>query len=206
LANALVKAQKEIKSAHKEANNPFFKSKYADLGSVWHACKDALNDNGLCIIQTMDVTTEGPILVTKLLHISGESIEGRCLLINLKGDMQGLGSAISYARRYSLAAICGVVSEDDDGEQAGTAHETKTHKKETTAKVTGDHIITFGKYKGKKVKEIEDQELINYCQWLRAKAKEQGKDLEGEPLAIEQWLVDGVVDRATDEMPNPFES
>lgn len=120
LATALAKAQGEIKSALKDATNPFFKSHYADLTSVWNAAREALNKNGLSIVQTVNITdTErGPVLTTTLLHTSGQWIEGNCPLINQKGDMQGLGSAISYARRYSIAAICGVVTEDDDGNAA----------------------------------------------------------------------------------------
>ncbi len=114
LATALAKAQQEIKPALKDAANPFFKSKYADLHSTWDACKDALNKNGLSVVQTM----EDQFLITTLLHTSGQWIEGACPLINTKGDMQGLGSAVSYARRYSIAAICGVVSEDDDAQTA----------------------------------------------------------------------------------------
>lgn len=132
LATALAKAQQEIKGAHKDATNPFFKSKYADLTSVWDACQSALNKNGLSIVQTMETMIQEierqviPILKTTLLHSSGEWIDGSCPLINQKEDMQGLGSAISYARRYGLAAICGVVAADDDAE--GTKSEIKTEK------------------------------------------------------------------------------
>lgn len=114
LAAALAKAQQEIKPALKDSNNPFFKSKYADLSSTWEACKDALNKNGLSVVQTI----EENYLSTTLLHTSGQWISGKCPLINQKGDMQGLGSAISYARRYSIAAICGVTTDDDDANSA----------------------------------------------------------------------------------------
>lgn len=117
LAVALAKAQQEIKSAHKDADNPFFKSKYADLTSVWNACRDALNKNGLSIVQGPQWGS-GECLETTLIHSSGEWISTLCPLINKKEDMQGLGSAISYARRYSIAAICGVVTEDDDANTA----------------------------------------------------------------------------------------
>ena len=127
LATALCAAQKQIKGAIKDANNPFFKSKYADLTSTWDACKDALTSNGLSVVQTISPDCSKPgtdlnlpmTLDTMLIHKSGQWISGSCPLINLKGDMQGLGSAISYARRYSLAAIVGVVTEDDDAESAG---------------------------------------------------------------------------------------
>lgn len=206
---ALVKAQKEIKSAVKDSQNPFFKSHYADLHSVWAACRKALNDNGLAVSQTIDFEGSTHFLRTILLHESGERIEGRCPLINLKGDMQSLGSAVSYARRYSLAAICGVVSEeDDDGNLAD--NKSGAHQKQTAniGSITGDHIITFGKYKGKKVKEIQQDELLSYCTFLRTVAKTQGKEFGGEPKAIEDYLSvphDPLRYKDHDEMPNPFE-
>jgi hypothetical protein len=116
LAKALVKAQGQIKGAVKDANNPHFKTKYADLASVWDACRKPLTDNGLSVAQY--TTTEGPALVTRLMHVSGESIEGVTPLIMVKQDMQALGSAITYARRYGLAAMVGVAPEDDDGNAA----------------------------------------------------------------------------------------
>lgn len=118
LAKALASAQGKIKSAVKDANNPFYQSKYADLSSVWKACQEALNGEGLSIAQTISVIDQKPVLRTTLLHSSGQWIMGECPLLNQKGDMQGLGSAISYARRYSIASICGVITEDDDANSA----------------------------------------------------------------------------------------
>lgn len=119
LVKALIEAQKEIKPAIKDAENPFFKSKYADLGSTWNACRDSLFKNGLTVIQTVEIQADGSsVLCTTLAHTSGEWVKSFCPLLNNKGDMQGLGSAISYARRYGLAAICGIVTEDDDAEEA----------------------------------------------------------------------------------------
>ena len=124
LAEALVKVQKVIKPAIKEAENEAFKrgnkvSKYADLTAVWDAVREPLTENGLCVIQTTDFDEHGMWLKTTLLHTSGESIEGRFQLRPTKPDMQGVGSAMTYARRYGLAAIIGVVADvDDDGNAA----------------------------------------------------------------------------------------
>lgn len=118
LATALVKAQASIEGAKKQNTNPAFRSKYADLASVWDACREALHANGFSVVQYGTVTEAGAALVTKLLHESGESIEGLTPLLNTKGDMQGLGSAWTYARRYGLAAIVGVCPEDDDANAA----------------------------------------------------------------------------------------
>lgn len=117
---ALSKAQAEIKGAVKDSNNPFHKSHYADLSSVSEACRAPLNKNGLSVIQITEVDDEGrTFLVTVLAHSSGQFISGRYPLKPQKEDPQSLGAAMTYARRYSLAAIVGVTSiEDDDGESA----------------------------------------------------------------------------------------
>lgn len=118
LAEALSKAQGKIKGAAKDTANPFFKSKYADLASVWDACREALTENGLCVLQTTEDGIEHVTVITTLSHSSGEWIRGRLTMKPVKNDPQGIGSAITYARRYALAAIVGVAPEDDDGEAA----------------------------------------------------------------------------------------
>jgi hypothetical protein len=129
LAAALAKAQGQIKGATKDVTNPHFKSKYADLASVWEACRKPLSDNGLSVVQFTQILGEDnhTVLITKLLHASGESIEGMTPLLMGKQDMQALGSALTYARRYGLAAIVGVAPEDDDGNAAvGRPEPTRT--------------------------------------------------------------------------------
>lgn len=125
LAEALSKAQGQIKGASKDTTNPHFKSRYADLASVWEACRKPLADNGLSVVQFTKVVGEdrATMLVTRLLHASGEFIEGDTPLLMGKNDMQALGSAITYARRYGLAAIVGVAPEDDDGNAASARPE-----------------------------------------------------------------------------------
>jgi hypothetical protein len=118
LAKALAKAQSELAGAKKDATNPHFRSKYADLASVWDACRKPLADNGLTVMQYTAVREQQPFLVTLLVHASGESVEGETPLLYGKADMQALGSAITYARRYGLAAMVGVAPEDDDGNAA----------------------------------------------------------------------------------------
>lgn len=118
IAAALVKAQGQIEGAKKDSENPHFKNKYADLGAVWDACRDALKANGIAVVQMGELVEGQWALLTILLHESGEQVRGYVPLLNTKGDMQGLGSAITYARRYGLAAIVGVCPEDDDGNAA----------------------------------------------------------------------------------------
>lgn len=120
LATALAKAQAAMKPALKDSTNPHFKSKYADLTSVWEACRDALTKNGLSVVQATEFEGDAVWIKTILLHASGEMIEGRYPLRPVQNTPQGMGSAISYARRYALAAMVGVVSDDDDGNEASS--------------------------------------------------------------------------------------
>lgn len=118
LVKALARVQAEIEGAKKDSTNPFFKSKYADLASTWAACKDGLTKNGCAVIQTVDTVGEKIVLITTLAHSSGQWMRGYMPVIMVKQDPQAMGSAIMYARRYSLAAIVGVCPVDDDAEAA----------------------------------------------------------------------------------------
>jgi len=118
LFTALSKAQAEIKPAVKDAKNSFFKSKYSDLPSVWSACQEPLTKNGLSVMQTFDTVEGKDYLITTLGHTSGQWIKSKCPILCNDTKPQSYGSACSYARRYALAAICGVVSDDDDDGEA----------------------------------------------------------------------------------------
>jgi hypothetical protein len=130
LSTALSKAQGEFYHAKKDVNNTFFKSKYADLASVIDAAKKPLSDNGLAVIQITDFTENGDTyLITTLSHSSGEWISGRYPIKPVKADPQGMGSAITYARRYAFSAITGIAADDDDGNAAsGNAGEHSNEK------------------------------------------------------------------------------
>ena len=124
LLAALSLAQGEMQAAAKDCNNPYFKSKYADLSSVWSACREPLSKNGLSILQTTQDRDGNLYLVTTLGHKSGQYIRSE-MPIRIKGDgktneLQVLGSALTYLRRYSLSAMVGVAPEDDDGNSAST--------------------------------------------------------------------------------------
>ena len=122
LAGALAKAQLQIEPASKNAPNPHFRSHYADLASIWDACRGPLNTNGLSIVQfPCDGEVGRTGLCTMLLHSSGEYISEVVTTRSQKDDPQGLGSALTYLRRYALAAVVGVTAtEDDDGNAAST--------------------------------------------------------------------------------------
>lgn len=129
LAAALAKAQAEMKNAAMNRINPHFKSKYADLASVRDAVTPALAANGIALVQSMSATGDGQVLVhTRLMHSSGQWMESVLPIYSDVGKPQVLGSALSYARRYSLSAICNIASEDDD--DANMAQEHGAHAAE----------------------------------------------------------------------------
>lgn len=122
LYSALVKAQSQIESAVKDKTNPHYKSKYADLSAIWDACKKALTDNKLAILQfPLEPDEQGRLrLKTVVCHASGEKVEEVFALPVQKQDAHGYGSAITYARRFCLAAVLGVVADEDDDGNAST--------------------------------------------------------------------------------------
>jgi hypothetical protein len=110
--------------ALKDSVNPAFRSKYADLGSVMDACLPALNKHGIAVIQPIMSDDFGKFVKTILIHESGEQLECAVPLIVGKNDMQGLGSAITYGRRYGLMSMAGIAPEDDDGNAAVVSAKT----------------------------------------------------------------------------------
>jgi hypothetical protein len=194
LAGALAKAQAEIKGALKDAQNPFFKSSYADLASVWDAIRAPLAKHGLSVIQTTDSTEKGMVLVTTLAHASGQWIEGRYPIQPMKNDPQAMGSATTYARRYALAAIVGVAQIDDDGEAAmarprlpGGMVAPRVVPEQPGAEdgtPNNDGIWRFpgGSYNGKNLKhrkfnELSLEEHRAYIEKVESYTREKGKPL-----------------------------
>jgi hypothetical protein len=118
-AAAFVKAQKAFGAALKTSANPHYKSRYADLASCVEAVIEGMNSNGLALVQMTHPSESGVAVETILLHESGGKISGGILHVPAsKQDAQGYGSALTYARRYSLMATCGIAPEDDDGNAA----------------------------------------------------------------------------------------
>lgn len=134
LATALAKAQGQMEGALKASANPFYKSRYADLKSVWEACRKPLSDNGLSVVQAVRCEHQSPdvnalkqvadniglppavICTTMLMHSSGQWIMEELTMWPKENGPQPIGSCTSYARRYGLAAMIGIYQEDDDAE------------------------------------------------------------------------------------------
>lgn len=193
IAAALKTAQHNIGAAVKDAKNPFFKSQYADLGSVMAVCKNPLLEQGISVLQLVGKDETGAYLETVLLHESGEYISDRMPLVCAKAhDPQAMGSAITYARRYALQSALFIPAEDDDAEaaQAPTraaqaqdgAIEERESARESAARRNSGHrepdveigdwrdvVCTFGKtdgpLRGKQLGVLNDKNL----DWLTQK-------------------------------------
>jgi len=200
LATALSKAQSQMEGAKKDDVNPFFKSKYADLASVWEACRKPLTDNELSVIQTPNFR-EGqiPVLETTLLHSSGDWVSGVLILNPVKNDPQGMGSAITYARRYSLAAMVGICPEDDDAESTMDRKKTESKPKKESP------VVAAAKEQGAVPKEHWCEE--HKCEFfMKGKMKsfahpigDTGKwchEHKEEPEAIEEIVSEGELKNA----------
>jgi len=122
LAKALCAMQAELKPAPKDSSNPFLKSKYADLATVWETCRGPLTKNGLSVAQFASAEDKEVTITTMLLHTSGEFLSSDLTVQAKESTPQGIGSAITYARRYGLSALIGLCSEEDDdgAEVSGT--------------------------------------------------------------------------------------
>ena len=150
LSLALSKAQGRMSAAKKDSVNPHFRSQYADLTSVWEACREELSAENLSVVQTLQKHDDEQYLVTSLIHESGEWIKSYVPLFlsfdgkNINLQLQQLGTCLTYLRRYSLSAMIGIVSDvdiDDDGNKANSSYSIsakKEEKKEDT--ITKDQI------------------------------------------------------------------
>lgn len=156
IAPAFVKAQAACNGAKKSSNNPHFKSKYADLSAVWSACEEALEANSLAVVQGLGEVIDGKLHIeTMLLHSSGQWMKSLASIPLPKSDPQGYGSASTYARRYTLAAMMGIVQEDDDGnaaskpapkEEVALIDETQRTELQALIEATASDIVSFCKF------------------------------------------------------------
>ena len=122
IAKAFAAAQGELENVTKDRENPFYNAKYATLAAVLDEVRPVLAKNGIGVVQSPGTNDKGQITVTTtLVHESGEWMQSCFVVPTSKNDAQGVGSAISYGRRYSLAAMCGVAQEDDDANAAAAS-------------------------------------------------------------------------------------
>lgn len=142
IAPALLKAQAAITFAVKDAVNGHLKNRYADLSSVIEAIKPALNDAGIAFVQSGSPSEDGKLhMTTRLIHESGEWMQDTLVMPLPKQDPQGYGSAMTYARRYALAAITGLYQDDDDGQRSvQPPAQQAAPKKALTQKIATDLI------------------------------------------------------------------
>ena len=155
LAAALCKAQGEMGGAVKDSSNPFFKSSYADLTSVIKAIKQPFADNGLSYTQFPVNDENGVGVSTRLMHVSGQWLEMEYTLPMVKKDPQAAGSCISYARRYSLQAMAGIPTAEDDAE---------------SAMLRGDHKNPLGDDQSAHIKQLLEEtgtDVAKFCKWLK---------------------------------------
>lgn len=159
LAPALVKAQGMIEGATKGKKNDHFRSKYADLGAVWDACRDALQANELAVVQLPCEAPGGHIgLITTILHSSGQTLSAKFFMpLKDPSNPQAAGSALTYARRYALSAAIGICPVDDDGNQASAS--PKAPAKEAPATDWTEAIAGFVSEFGKS-KTLEQKKAI----------------------------------------------
>lgn len=179
LLTALSKAQAEMDTAGLTNVNPFFKSKYADLAEIVKSSRPALTRHGLSVIQYIEQNEQGSILVSMLGHASGQYITSQMPITPAKTDVQSLGSYITYLRRYSYAALVGVVvcDEDDDGESS-----MERSSKPKVALINEEqfsHLITlindderiqktiYAKLGIKTIKEIPQERYAGIVNWIK---------------------------------------
>jgi len=134
LAKAIALSQLHVGNALKSSTNPHFKSKYADLAEILNTVRPVFSANGIAIVQTPTFESGVASVETMLCHESGEFISSVCSSPVSKQDAQGIGSAITYLRRYSLAAMCGIAQEDDDGQHA--VQEPQTQRQAPSRKLS----------------------------------------------------------------------
>lgn len=165
LAMALSKAQGEMQAAIKDSVNPFFKSKYADLGSVWDAARPVLSKNGLCIMQTTEMMGEKIVMITTLAHTSGQWMKSILPLNPSKNDTQGVGAAITYLRRYSLSALVGVVcDDDDDGETAVGRGKTNNQSTQNSDQyISKSQMNTLSNL----LNQLDEENKRNFFRWIK---------------------------------------
>jgi hypothetical protein len=170
---AFVKAQKDFSPALKTSNNPHFKSKYASLDSCVEAVIDALNANGIALQQFSYERDGGVAVETIFIHESGEMLKSGILFVPaVKHDAQGYGSALTYARRYSLMSACGIAPEDDDGNAASnpkSAPKPQAAPKQEVKNITQVTQSEIDSFLKMEFSSVDDIAKAGGAMWIRAR-------------------------------------
>jgi len=177
LCASLVKAQSQLKGAVKASENPFFKTNYADLESCWEAAREPLTKNGLCVIQTTDADESGDYLITTLAHLSGQWVRSKLRIVPARKDPQSIGAALTYSRRYALAAIIGLTQKDDDAESVMDRPKPSDDQKTTNTdqKFNPKLYVPYGKMKGTLIKDLSKEQIGSSLDFWRKKISQDNK-------------------------------
>lgn len=172
---AVLAVQSKATHVQKGTDNPFFKSKYADLSDIWGAIKDLMAENNLIVTHSMSQNEAKEYLTTRIYHVSGQYLESVCPINPVKNDPQAYGSAVTYMRRYSLSALLGIVTDlDDDGNDAsGRTSEQKPQVKKQEPKPQQQKILpmTMSEFTDlcERIKSATNEDELK-AQWLLAYA------------------------------------
>ncbi|MCR4331804.1 MAG: ERF family protein [Sulfuricaulis sp.] len=197
LATALAAAQAELRHAPKTSENPFFRSHYADLASVWDVCRPVLGKHGLSVVQLPGTSENGVSITTMMLHKSGQWIADTLTIPMEKSTPQSMGSAITYGRRYALSAVVGIASEDDDGNDAerhgnnGKQNTTPPKMPTKPAEPSKPRLDRQGIFEAFKTRGISDDRMTTImAEFLTGLGV---KTLNGTTLADRQALYNSIV-------------
>ena len=203
LIKALIAAKKEFTAAKKSGNNPFFNnSSYSTYEDVLDCSQDALLKHGIYFTHILNYLDNKQFMTTKLWHTSGQSVESVMELKTMKPDMQALGSAVSYAKRYSLGALLSIASEEDDDANKASDKQKQSNKpknqdtkptKQVTKATEGPYIFKAAKqFKGKPITDFSFDELetwiISLEDWLAKESKTLSGALKDDYDAVESLL------------------
>jgi hypothetical protein len=181
IIEALSKAQGAIDVAVYDATNPHFKNKYATYEALRKVCLTPLSSNGLSITHHLLIEENKRVMVTQLSHVSGQWMRSFLYLPQEKETPQGIGSSITYAKRYSLGALLALSSDEDDDAEASETPYRKPQEapKPISRPQEGVYLFPFGKHQGKPLNEVPD-DYIDYLKSVGSFDKPQAQDLVNE--------------------------
>lgn len=192
LLKAISQAQGEFEHASKSSINPHFKNKYADLSEVISTVKPILNKHGLCVVQAIGDDNGAPTLTTMLGHSSGQWMRSTTRMLVEKNTCQGVGSSVSYYRRYCLASILGISQADDDGQTASS-------RKGPESIITPPAVTASAN-------TISPAQLVQILEYCPPKSEHANKILAAYKIKSLDQLPVGVFDYVLNRLKNPPEA